>query len=229
MTLELVEIRRGNVTLRGQRWPGDPLTVVLLHEPGEDNDLDRWRPLIPYLLGNGATVLAIDLRGHGASDGDWSPAHEVDDAAAAVSYARQRGAMVVVCAAGESALAALRAAEVTRVDGLILLSPICDTGDPPRGPGTPKLLFAGGRDEEARDYAVQLRAASIGPALSVSLPTAERGTALIEGTAAATCREHIVAFLNERRREFALGSPSAGAIPDQFLERLGIRPKGVDG
>jgi pimeloyl-ACP methyl ester carboxylesterase len=225
----LVEIRSGNVTLRGQQWPGDPLTVVLLHEPGEDQDLDRWRPLIPYLLGNGASVLAIDLRGHGASDGDWSPAHVVDDIVAVVTFTRKRAAMVVVCAAGESALAALRAAAVTRVDGLILLSPICGSGDSPRGPGIPKLLIASGRDDEAIDCAGRLRAASIGPALSVSLPTAERGTALLAGAVAATCREHIAAFLDERRRETGRGSPSASAIPDQFLERLGIRPKGVDG
>ena len=37
-----IEIEPG-VFLRGQRWPGDEMTVLLVHEPGEQHDLDDWR------------------------------------------------------------------------------------------------------------------------------------------------------------------------------------------
>jgi pimeloyl-ACP methyl ester carboxylesterase len=227
MTPEPIEITSRGITLRGQRWPGDAVTVLLLHEPGEEHDLDRWRPLIPYLLGNGATVLAFDLRGHGASDGDWDPHCAVEDVAAVVAEARVQ-ASVVVCAAGESAIAALRAAELAPIDGLILLSPAPVYGQPPRGSGVPKLLIAGAHDASRRDTVAHLRAASIGPVLSVLVPTSAQGTDLIAGDIAATCREHILTFLNERRLEARQHVVGTRPEPDQFLERLGIRPKGVD-
>jgi pimeloyl-ACP methyl ester carboxylesterase len=227
MTPDAIELTAGNVSLRGQRWAGDPLTLLLLHEPGDEHDLDDWRPLIPFLLGNGATTIAVDLRGHGASDGDWTPDLAVSDLAACIGAARRQAELVVVCAAGDSAVHAIRASETTTVDGLILLSPADPGATPPRGAGAPKLIVVGAGDAVARDSAARLRRVSIGAVLTMTVPSAERGAALLAGELAATCREQILMFLNERRRE-PRGGPTAPVAPDRFLERLGIRPKGAD-
>jgi pimeloyl-ACP methyl ester carboxylesterase len=227
MTPELVALSLGDHVLRGHRWPGDRLAVLLLHEPGDDRDLDDWNSLIPYLLGNGCTTIAMDLRGHGASDGDWNAASAVGDIQAFVAAARQESEIVVICATGESAIFALRAADSARVEGLILLSPGDPGPEPPRGAGAAKLIFAGSSDGPGHAAAAKLRQASIGPVLSITVPSSERGAELLNGELALTCREHIVGFLNERRRERTVG-PAAPVAPDQFLERLGIRPKGVD-
>jgi pimeloyl-ACP methyl ester carboxylesterase len=198
VTPEPVEINAGAVTLRGLWWPGDGLAAILLHAPGDNFDLDRWRPLIPYLLGIGASVLAVDLRGHGASDGDWTSDTSNGDIASIVAFARARSWAAVVCAEGASALDAVRAAQTTIIDGLVLLSPPQPEGDPPRGAGAPKLLIAGSFDESGASAAARIRDASIGPARSVLVPTSDSGIALLTGELAATCREQIVAFLNDR-------------------------------
>ena len=125
MTVEPVELVAGDgCVLRGQRWPGPADWVVLLHDVGEDEDLDRWRPLVSHLLAQRFAVFALDLRGHGASEGEWDDAAAVGDIVTAVRFARAAGAATVyVGAAGVSALDALRATAVTAVEGLVLLSP----------------------------------------------------------------------------------------------------------
>jgi pimeloyl-ACP methyl ester carboxylesterase len=223
MTPEAIEITVvPDVVLRGQLWPGDELTIVLVHEPGDGHDLDRWRPLVPYLLGADATVAALDLRGHGASDGDWDPAQSASDLAAIVAAIRRTGSRyVVLCAAGESAIPAIRAAELTPVDGLVLLSPAGSDESLPRGAGEPKLLIRAGNSEKGQAVD-RLRPGLIGPALFVTVPGNRHGTELLTSESALTVREHILAFLREVR-----SSALAKSAPDRFLESLGIRAKGM--
>ena len=208
--------------------PAIRCTIVLLHAPGEDNDLDRWRPLIPYVIGNKATILAMDLRGHGASDGDWDVTHAVADVVAIVEHIRDSTQTIVLCAEGDSALAAVRAAESSRVDGLILLSPPAVEGDLPRGAGVTKLIFAGTQSPDYVEPATKLRNASIGPALAVFLPTSAQGAGILSSEIAGTCRAHIMKFLNERRLE---ARQMTGARPprDEFRRRLGLTSKGETG
>jgi pimeloyl-ACP methyl ester carboxylesterase len=223
VTPEPVEIDAGAVTLRGLWWPGDGLAAILLHAPGDNFDLDRWRPLIPYLLGIGASVLAVDLRGHGASGGDCTPDTSNGDITSVVAFARKRSRVTVVCAEGASALEAIRSAETAAVDGLVLLSPPQPDCDPPRGAGVPKLFIAGSFDESGASAVARLRDASIGSARSVLVPTSDSGIALLTGELAATCREQIVAFLNERRLETGSVQRSSGATQDRLLEIMGMR------
>jgi len=211
-----------DVTLRGQRWQGDLLSVLLIHEPGAGRDLDLWRPLIPYLIGNGATVVALDLRGHGASDGEWEPELAASDLATVATEVRGQGAeRVVLCAARESGIAAVRAAELGPIDGLVMLSPSGFDGNPPRGRGGPKLLIRGGSDD-SKATTDTLRSSMIGRTMIVTVPSAESGTELLAGDSAITCREHILALLNEVRME-----KSNRSSPDKFLELLGIQKRGA--
>ena len=57
--------------LRGVRWPGEPACVVLIHDLGQD--LDAWHPLEGVLDETNCSRLAIDLRGHGLSEGTHDP------------------------------------------------------------------------------------------------------------------------------------------------------------
>jgi pimeloyl-ACP methyl ester carboxylesterase len=125
MTPQPVEVVAANgCVLRGQIWPGESVWVVLLHDVGPDEDLDRWRPLIPSLLAERLSVLAVDLRGHGASGGEWAEEAAVEDVAEIVRYLKERVAeTVVVIAAGMTATSALWAAELVRMEGAVLLSP----------------------------------------------------------------------------------------------------------
>lgn len=69
-----------NLTLIGDYYPAlsaDSVSkpaVLLLHMIGSNRD--SWSPLIPALQNAGYHVLAVDLRGHGATGGDinWSAA-----------------------------------------------------------------------------------------------------------------------------------------------------------
>ena len=203
-TVEAVEVATGDgVVLRGERWAGGDVWVVLLHDRGPEEDLDRWRPLLPHLVDGGWTVLALDLRGHGASDGEWSDEHAVADVAGAIEFARAGGAArVAVIAAGESAVAALRASGNAAADALVLLSPAIDVDQPLadlRGTGEAKLIVVGGSEAAPRHAGERLRNASIGWGLLVNLPTALQGTALLDGTHGRHVREQVARFLAEQR------------------------------
>ena len=221
MTVRPVEVTaEDGVVLRGQLWPGDAYWVILLHDVGDDQDLDVWRPLAPSLAGHGFTVLALDLRGHGASDGAWDAGTAVADAAAVLSAAGAGGALgLTVVAAGASAQTALRVAATARVEGLVLLSvPAVDpaTAAELRAPGAAKLFVVGAGDELLDRTTSRLRNASIGWALAVSLPTAEQGTVLLAGPWARQIRDHVLGFLGERRylarkAEATATRPTAGS------------------
>ncbi len=200
---QAIEITAGDgVTLRGQLWPGSASWTILLHDVGEDEDLDRWSPLVPGLLGRGWSVLSVDLRGHGASDGDWKPESAEDDLKAIAAFAKAQGATVLsLIAAGQSALVALACAKAVEPEALVLLSPVIDEAEPTtplRGTGEAKLFVCGGFDLDQRRTAERLRNASIGWAAIVNLPTSARATALLEGEYAVHAREHIVAVIAEQ-------------------------------
>lgn len=215
-------VSRDGTILRGQRWAGSGAWVVLLHEPGDDWDLDRWQPLALFLAARDWTVLAVDLRGHGASAGEWDPGRAVEDLGAIVAFARAGGAtFVAITGAGASAITALQSVAATRPGAMVLLSPTLRPGDDIstlRGAGEPKLVIAGSGDDAARANAEQLRKVAIGWGFLLRLPVAEQGTALLRGPAAAQVREHISGFLAEQRflasrRPFASG-PGGRVPPD---------------
>jgi pimeloyl-ACP methyl ester carboxylesterase len=221
MTPDAVEFEAADgVLLRGLIWGGHPDRVILLHDAGAIADLDDWRPLIPTLLGQDLSVLAVDLRGHGASDGEWDPGACVADIAAIVNSSRT--GCVVIVAAGAAATAAVRAMELEPVDGLVLLSPALED-ETPRGAGVSKLLIAGVLDPESRAAMDRLRIASIGWAVAVNLPTTAQGTALLEEPWGGHVREQIGAFIRERRFMKSNGNERA-PLPESFLVRAGLKP-----
>lgn len=207
------------VTLRGEVVPGDATWVVLVHDVGED--IDVWRTLRAGLSARGWSVLALDLRGHGGSDGQWQPEWAELDVDLGIVLARRNGAThVAVVAAGRSAVTALRAVERAMPepdfdlpDSLVLLSPgPLDGADPRtlRGEGISKLFVVGGLDP-ATDEVNSLREASIGWTVGVTVGSAERGAALCTGDTAAAVIDKVTGFLNEQRTLTGAGARRVAA------------------
>jgi pimeloyl-ACP methyl ester carboxylesterase len=205
--------------LRGLFWSGGPDWTVLLHDVGPDEDLDRWRPLIPALLAADVAILAVDLRGHGASDGEWHSKEAIDDVITTIEFARARGAeFVAVIAAGASAADVLLAADKGAPDAAVLLSAQAPTkassltrsggihSGPwpetrvslPRGSGIPRLFLVGAHDLASRHATDDLRRASIGWAAAVTFPTHEHGTELLHGEWLGHVSEQILGFVREQ-------------------------------
>jgi pimeloyl-ACP methyl ester carboxylesterase len=234
--VEAVEIVAGDgVTLRGQVRAGDDAWIILLSDVGEDEDLDCWAPLSPVLAGRGWSVLAVDPRGHGLSEGVWDGGAAAADVAAVVGHARTGGAVFVgAIAAGGMALAVLRSAAAAGIDALVVLSPpvtaeqaLTDL----RGRGEAKLIVVGGGDRAMREGGERLCRVAIGWVLLLNLPTAEQGTAMLHGPVARHLTDHVVGFLAEQR--LVAGSRSgllrARANPERGRRSGALPVGGTDG
>lgn len=206
MRVEAVEATApDDVALRGEIVAGDETWVVLVHDRGED--IDVWQPLRPALASAGWTVLAFDLRGHGGSDGTWSPERAELDVHVPLVLARSHGARhVALMGAGEGALLALSAVEhalpderLELADSLVLVSPGPLGGREARslrGQGLPKLVFFGAQDEHAAD-AQEIVDASIGWTLKVTVASEAHGSALL-GKWGTVIGDKTVSFLREQ-------------------------------
>jgi pimeloyl-ACP methyl ester carboxylesterase len=200
LAVEFVSV--DDITLRGQLWPAGEDWVILVHDAGED--LDAWDDFPAELFGRGFTVLTMELRGHGLSDGPWLAEYADRDVEAALHYAAGHGAFTTtVIGAGVGATAALIAAGRVPVTSLALLSPRATLAghaeEEMRRCVAPKLIVAGAADTAACEEAERLRALAIGWLLYVNVPGAEHGTALIAGTQATGVRQHILGSLYEHR------------------------------
>ena len=195
------EILAGDGTrLRGESWPGGPAWVVMVHDFG--GDLDSWRPLVGPLLAGGYSVATIDLRGHGASDGEPDIASIPSDLAALLAQARRdTSGLLIVVAAGLVAAATLSPDLEPRPDGLVLFSPRVEGALDAnlRGDGTTKLFFVGAADPEADRTVRDLRNRSIGNAGVISFPTATQGADLLDEPWRAHVIEQVLGFVDHAR------------------------------
>lgn len=197
--------------LRGESWPSGPNWVLMVHDFG--GDLDCWRPLVGPLAAAGYSVATIDLRGHGASDGEPSEASIAGDLTAFLAQARRdTSGMLVLVAAGATAAAALSPDLQPRPDALVLLSP-----SPPaegiadlRGEGTTKLFFVGATDADADRAARELRNRSIGHAGVISFPTATQGADLLKEPWGTHVIEQVVGFVDHARFQSASVTEKGG-------------------
>lgn len=210
------------VTLRGLKWDGDSGWLLLVHDSDEDSDLDGWRPLVPGLMATDWSVLAIDLHGHGASDGNSDERSIAIDLDAWAAYVRVNGAeWIAVISTGRSATEVLEWASTTALGALVLLSPQGLDEKPGRnlrGAGEAKLFAVGSFDEVLGGQVSQARNRSIGWAMVVGVPTTRQGIALLTGELAPHVKERIVAFLREQRFLSRNHAKQADQLLDQSME-----------
>ncbi len=114
-----------NLTIFAKYWHrGTEKKIILLHMLGRDSsNWEEFAENLPY------TTIAIDLRGHGQSDGDWQSFQDADfnnmilDVKAANEFT---GGETVVIGASIGANVALNYADNYDADGIALLSPSYD-------------------------------------------------------------------------------------------------------
>lgn len=126
---QVVEVAAGDgLRLAGEFYRVDPArpTVLLLHQLYTTRR--SWEPLIPLLLERGYNVLAVDVRGHGATGGaiDWQQA--VRDVVVWLDWLRTEGgvrpdAMFTMGSSMGSSLAILGCAEDALCAGAVAVSP----------------------------------------------------------------------------------------------------------
>ena len=102
--------------------------VILLHQL--DGSKEDWASLEKQLEKEGYSYIAVDLRGHGQSDGDWTSFTELDfqdmlkDVEAAHRFLRTKGVgLRAIIGASIGANLALQYGVEAGVDRLVLLSP----------------------------------------------------------------------------------------------------------
>ncbi len=202
------------VVLRGEGVLGSTATwIVLVHDAGED--IDVWRPLITALADTGWNFLALDLRGHGGSDGEWDATRGHLDVDLGVNLAQRSGAEhIAIAGAGIGAVAALECVanavdqpSFALADSLVLLSPGplagVDLGRL-RGEGLATLIMSGSIGPAA-GWAEELLRVSIGWSVSVSFPTEAQGTDLLQGEYGLHVADKIGAFLREQETQVGPG------------------------
>jgi pimeloyl-ACP methyl ester carboxylesterase len=186
---------------------------VLVHAEGAD--IDEWRPLIEALSPESWNLLALDLPGHGGSEGEWDPADGPAQVQLSVDLARRRGAgHVAVVAAGAGAMWALEAVAraiddptVALADSLVLISPgPVEEADPDRirGDGLAKIIISGAF-APGIDDAVTLLRASIGWTVAVRFPSDARGPELVAGRHAVNVADKIASFVREQAAQSGPG------------------------
>jgi alpha-beta hydrolase superfamily lysophospholipase len=216
MPIEPIECRAADgVLLRGEELRQRSSWVVLLHDEGDD--LDCWQAVRAVLAARGWSIVTLDLRGHGGSDGEWRRSSAALDAAAALGRAAATGPThVALVAAGVTGVLVLEAIEqdaidpALRPDALVLVSPRAAGAELAslRGEGIATLVLYGQRAPHAAD-AEQLRSASIGWTLGVGVPSEQIGDELLRGPESAVVSDQILSFLAEQRLVGARQAPPA--------------------
>jgi pimeloyl-ACP methyl ester carboxylesterase len=180
--------------VRGYRWRGDATSVLLLHAPGED--LDAWEDLPGVLAGDGYSIVAVDLPGHGLSDDPWEPLAVADLISVLIAEARAAGARrSFVVAAGELAPAALLARDV---DACVAVSPAAPE-TAPDGPTPPVLVLVGGLDRGAVEAADRFFRWTRGWAVMSALGTERQGAAIFTSDWGGHAREQMLGFFRDYR------------------------------
>ncbi|MGI9658210.1 MAG: alpha/beta hydrolase [Gaiellaceae bacterium] len=201
MTAEPVEIECGDgVVIRGELSGKAERWAILLHDVGDD--LDSWGVMRGELISAGMRVLALDLRGHGASDGEWSPEACIADIEAAIRYCRaSEPRSVYLVGAGQGATASIVAAGAEPVHAVVCLSPALELEgvDPARlrVSRAPKFITVGSSDEQAMSAAQQLYRKTLGWRMLESRALTEQGTGLLSAPGSELVLEKTVAFLGD--------------------------------
>lgn len=115
-----IEVEAGT-KLRGHEWLvlGSPL--VVLHDEGRD--LDSWGDVLQMAADEGFHVIAVDLRGHGLSDGEPDPTRLGSDLAALVRHVNRVWGTCGLVLAGRTCRGALSLGLEAEAPAQVFISP----------------------------------------------------------------------------------------------------------
>lgn len=191
------------LTVRGDRSSAGPAThsIVMIHDIGAD--LDEFGTLADLLVGAGFDVIAVDLPGHGLSDGD-EPSPETCRADVAQIVDGLVDGPVGLVSSGRAASVASTLGEPHGIRAQLLFGPILDeviSGDAPREHSIRMVIHGDGPNlvgTETQRFFSHL----IGEKMLVFNATALDGPAAVIG--APTVRSHVELFfkryLNQQRQ-----------------------------
>lgn len=172
----VIEIGVGGAVVRGHEFANDGPPVVLLHEPGRD--LDTWSPFAAWFAGHGFKVIAIDLPGHGLSDGDADDWETTADAA--ITEIRRMWGPIGIAAAGEACRLLPRYGSDDGVPVQAMLSPTAIDKDSLRTTGWAiRLVMCGPADKDALADAKQVFDNLRGEKMMITGGDATQGTDLL--------------------------------------------------
>ncbi len=201
-TKERVELRtEDNISLVGNYYPAGGNGILLLHQL--DLDRNSWDRFAKLLQQRNLSVLALDFRGHGESQGKWQSFSEKDframllDAKAGAAFLHAKGKNVsAILGASIGANTAFRYSAEHRVPA-VLLSPGLDYRGIDINTVTstaPTLILVGVRDAYSHTSSVELDANNLhGSHELVVLDTDKHGTFLLDEPG---MRDRIFAFLD---------------------------------
>lgn len=194
--IEAIElVTADGVTLRGEVAMCTSDWIVLVHPPGMD--IDAWRPLNDVLEEVALTVLTVDLRGHGGSDGDPDEAALERDVDAMLEYADSHGALrLYLGLAGTAAAAANGVAADHDIRGIVFVAPIGVSEDA----AALSRLVLHDPDDSAEATAANILRDLPGWSLEISLPSAGPGLSMLQGPWAENVAGYVTAFLRDIRQ-----------------------------
>ena len=176
-----IEVEAGT-KLRGQEWLVLGPPVVMVHDEG--GDLDAWGPVLQMSADAGFHVIAIDLRGHGLSDGDEDSNSLESDVAALVRHVNRVWGKCGLVLAGRACRGALRLGSDAGAPAQVLITP-----DVPEmneaairsSPPVIRMVMVGTLDSPARDESKRVFNALPGQKVMASVGDTARGEELLRG------------------------------------------------
>ena len=176
-----IEVETGT-KLRGHEWLVLGPPVVMVHDLG--GDLDAWGPALQMAADAGFHVIAVDLRGHGLSDGEADSNSLESDVASLVGHVNRVWGGCGLVLAGRACRGALRLGRDAEAPAQVFVTP--DLSDMTEAaihssPSAIRMLIVGTLDSVAKDEAERVFDALPGQKVMASVGDVARGEQLLRG------------------------------------------------
>lgn len=197
-----IELASG-LTVRGTRSStgSGTHTIVMIHDIG--TDLDEFGPLAALLIGAGFDVIAVDLPGHGLSDGEHPSPETCRADVVEILDGMDGDGPVGLVSSGRTASVAASIGEASGVRAQLLISPILDdviAADAPREHSI-RMVIHGDGPNLVGTHTQRFFSHLIGEKMLVFNASALDGAA--EAVRAPTVQAHVALFfkryLNQQR------------------------------
>ena len=178
-----IEVETGT-KLRGHEWlvPGPP--IVMVHDEG--GDLDAWGDALQISADAGFHVIAVDLRGHGLSDGEADSKSLETDLVALVGQVNRVWGTCGLVLAGRACRGALRLGLDADAPAQVFVTPdMSGIDEATIRSSTPaiRMVMVGSLDPIAKDESERVFGALPGQKVMASVGDAARGERLVRSRA----------------------------------------------